>query len=202
MTYRKTWFDYVLWAVYAGICVMLLVYVGKHAYMFYVGTSLAKIGAFLPFPLLICLYLGIRQTSLAIRKKYHISVHNAAIAESLAVSVSFVFGLIIRLREGLFMASVYESAPAFEPGEYYEMALVRAGADSPALAHGLSNLFVWCLRAAFSFLGNSMMAAVLFQILLQMLILLYAYLVVRKAAGRFAACAVLFFAVVFRRIYP
>ena len=191
MTYRKTWFDYVLWAVYAGICVMLLAYVGNHMYACYVGAPLAKLGTFLPFPLLFCLYPGIRLSSLAIRKKYQISAHTAAMAESLAVSVSFVFGLLIRLREGLLMASIYESAPVFEPGEYYEMALVRAGAQSPALAHGLSDLFVRSLRVVFAFLGNSMMAAMLFQIFLQLLALLLAYLSVKTAAGRFAACTVL-----------
>ncbi len=191
MSYRKTWFDYVLWAVYAGICVMLLAYVGNHIYVFYVGTSLAKLGTFLPFPLLLCLYTGIRLSSQALRKKYRFSAHTAAMAESLVTSVCFVFGLILRLREGILMASVYEAAPAFEPGEYYEMAMVRAGAASPALAHGMSDLFVRCLRVAFSFLGNSMMAAMLFQIFLQILTLLFAYLAVRKAAGRFAACTVL-----------
>lgn len=50
-----------------------------------------------------------------------------------------------------------------------------------------------------------MMAAMLFQILLQLLILLFAYLAVRKAAGRFAACTVLlllaFSNVFIRKIY-
>ncbi len=205
MTYRKTWFDYVLWAVYAGVCVILLAYVGNRIYVSYVGAPLATLGTFLPFPLLLCIYVGIRLSSQAMRKKYHMSAHTAAITESLVVSVSFVFGLIIRLREGLLMAPIYESAPSFEPGEYYEMAVVRAGAESPALAHGLSDLFVRSLRGVFSFLGNSMMAAMLFQILLQLLILLFAYLTVRKAAGRFAACTVLlllaFSNVFIRKIY-
>ncbi len=135
MTYRKTWFDYVLWAVYAGICVMLLAYVGNHIYAFYVGAPMAKLGTFLPFPILLCLYPGIRLSSQAIRKKHHFSSHTAAMTESLVVSVSFVFGLLLRLKEGLLMASIYADAPVFEPGEYYEMAVVRAGADSPALTH-------------------------------------------------------------------
>ena len=190
MVYRKNWFDYVLWAAYAGICVMLLAYVGKHIYAFYVGASLTKLGTFLPFPILLCLYPGIRLSSQAIRKKVHFSAHTAAMAESLLISVSFVFGLILRLRAGFFMVG-HGAAQAPQPGEYYEMALVRAGAESPALAHGLSDLFVRALRVVFSFLGNGMMAAILFQIFLQMLTLLFAYLAVRKAAGRFAACTVL-----------
>lgn len=185
MTYRKTWFDYVLWAAYAGLCVALLAYVGKHIYVFYVGTSLAKLGTFLPFPLILCLYPGIRLSSQAVRKKHHLSAHTVAMAESLVVSVSFVFGLIIRLREAFFMMSVPQT------GEYYEMAVVRTGAPGPALAHGMSDLFVRALRIVFSFLGNGMMAAFLFQIFLQLLTLLFAYLAVKRAAGRFAACTVL-----------
>lgn len=185
MIYRKNWFDYVLWAVYAGICVMLLAYVGNHIYAFYVGAPLAKLGTFLPFPLILCLYPGIRLVSQAIRKRYHCSAHTAAMTESLVVSVSFVFGLILRLREGILMV------PAIEPGEYYEMAVVKAGMESPAFAHGMSDLFVRCLRVVFAFLGNSMMAAILFQIFLQLLAMLCAYVAVRKAASRFTACMVL-----------
>lgn len=185
MVYRKNWFDYVLWALYAGICVMLLAYVGNHIYAFYVGAPLAKFGTFLPFPLLLCLYPGIRLSSRAIRKKFRFSAHAVVMAESLVISVSFVFGLILRLREGIFMA------PALEPGEYYEMAVVRAGMESPALAHGMSDLFVRCLRVVLSFLGNSMMAAILFQIFLQLLTMLVACMAVRKAAGRFVSCTVL-----------
>ena len=49
MTYRKTWFDYVLWAVYAGFCVTMLAYTGNRMYAFYVGDALAGLGAFLLF---------------------------------------------------------------------------------------------------------------------------------------------------------
>lgn len=205
MVYRKTWFDYILWAVYAGVCVTLLAYVGYHIYTFYVGVPLAKLGAFLPFPILFCLYPGIRLSAMAIRKRYYFSVHAAAMAESVAVSVSFVFGLILRLRDGMLMTSVYEETSVFAPGKYYEMAVVRAGAESSGLAHGMSDLFVRCLRMAFAFLGNSMMAAILFQIVLQMTAMLFAYLAVRKAAGRFAACITLllfsFSDVFIRKIY-
>lgn len=191
MTYRKNWFDYVLWAVYAGVCVLLLAYAGNRIYTIYVGAPLAKLGAFLPFPVLLCLYPGIRLISQTIRKKCRFSAHAAAMMEALVVSVSFVFGLLARLREGLFYTAGYGAASAFEPGKYYELAVVRAGEGSAALAHGLSDLYVRCLRVVFSFLGNSMMAAILFQISLQLLAMLFAYLAVRKAAGRFTACAAL-----------
>lgn len=193
MTYRKTWFDYVLWAFYAGLCILLLAFVGNRLYAFYVGEPLAKLGTFLPFPVLLCLYLAIRQSSQAIRKRHRFSSHFSAIAEALAVSVSFVFGTILRLKECLVVASLYElemGAP-FEPGDYYELAMVRAGGQSFSFAHGMSDLFVKCLRVVLSFLGNSVSAAILFQVFLQVIAMLFAYLAVRKAADRFAACTVL-----------
>lgn len=193
MTYRKTWFDYVLWAVYAGLCIMLLAFVGNELYAFYVGEPLAVLGAFLPFPVLLCLYPAIRQAGWAIRKRYRLSSHFSAIAESLAVSVAFVFGMILRLKEGYVVASLYEleTGAPFEPSDYYELAMVRAGGGGFSFVHGISDLFVKCLRVVLSFLGNSVEAAILFQIFLQLLAMLFAYLVVRKAAGKFTACTVL-----------
>lgn len=191
MTYRKNWFDYVLWAVYAGLCVMLLACVGNSLYAFYIGESLAALGTFLPFPVLLCLYPAIRQSSQAIRRRYHFSGHFFAIAESLAVSVAFVFGTILRIRNGLVMASIHESGYTFQSGNYYELAKVRAGGAGFSFPHGIDDLFVNCLRVVLSFLGNSVSAACLFQVSLQVAAMVFAYLAVRKAAGRFAACTVL-----------
>lgn len=191
MTYRKTWFDYVLWAVYAGLCVMLLAFVGNDMYAFYVGEELAVLGAFLPFPLLLCLYPAIRQSSQALRKRHHLSDHFCAITESLVVSVSFVFGTILRIKNGLIMASIHESGYTFRAGDYYELAKVRTGGSVFSFPHGIDDLFVNCLRVFLSFLGNSVSAACLFQVFLQVAVMVFAYLAVRKAAGRFAACTVL-----------
>lgn len=193
MTYRKTWFDYVLWVVYAGLCIMLLAFVGNDLYAFHVGEPMAVMGAFLPFPVLLCLYPAVRQSGQAIRKRHLFSSHFSAITEALAVSVSFVFGMILRLKEGYIVASLYglETGAPFEPGDYYELAMVRAGDAGDVFVHGISGLFVKCLRVVLSFLGNSVEAAILFQIFLQLLAMLFAYLAVRKAAGKLTACAVL-----------
>lgn len=191
MTYRKTWFDYVLWAVYAGLCVMLLAYVGNRMYAFYVGAALTGLGTFLLFPVFILLYTGLRLLGQTMRKKYSFSVHFSTMTEALAVSVSFVFGTILRIREGLLMAFVYDQGSAIEAGSYYELALVRTGEERGPLIRGMSDLYVRCLRGVFSFLGNSVEAAVLFQVFLQTAAMVFAFLAVRKAAGRLSACIVL-----------
>ncbi len=191
MTYRKTWFDYVLWAVYAGFCVTMLAYTGNRMYAFYVGDALAGLGAFLLFPVLLCLYPGIRLSCQAMRKKHIFSAHFMIMAEALAISVSFVFGTILRIREALLMASVYNLESALSPGDYYELAVVRTSGWGFSFAHGMGDLFVHCLRFVLSFLGNSVAAAMLFQVFLQLAAMVFACLAVRKAAGRFASCMVL-----------
>ncbi len=191
MTYRKTWFDYVLWAVYAGFCVTMLAYTGNRMYAFYVGDALAGLGAFLLFPVLLCLYPGIRLSCQAMRKKHIFSAHFMIMAEALAISVSFVFGTILRIREALLMASVYNLESTLSPGDYYELAVVRTSGWGFSFAHGMGDLFVHCLRFVLSFLGNSVAAAMLFQVFLQLAAMVFACLAVRKAAGRFASCMVL-----------
>ena len=74
MTYRKTWFSYVLWVVYAGLCVMLLSYTGYHIYAGYVALPLARLGALIIFPVLVCVYLALRLSSQAIRKRRTLSL--------------------------------------------------------------------------------------------------------------------------------
>lgn len=108
MIYRKTWFDYVLWVIYAGICIILLGYVGYSMYSFYVGESLASLGVFVLVALLLCLYPGSRVLGRLIRKNYHFSNHFLSMTETLVISVSFVFGTILRLKEGIIWASIFE----------------------------------------------------------------------------------------------
>lgn len=190
MTYRKTWFSYVLWVAYAGLCVMLLSYTGYHIYAGYVALPLARLGALIIFPVLVCVYLAFRLSGQAIRKRHSISLHAKAMLEAAAVSVSFVFGLLYRLRALLYStidSAVMESVTS----DYYERALIRAGETIEPMAHGASQLYVSCLSAVFSFLGNGVTSAMLFQIILQMLAMLFAFRIVKKAAGRLPACVVL-----------
>lgn len=182
MIYRKTWFDYVLWAAYAGLCVMLLAFTGYHIYASYVGLSLAKLGALIVFPVLVCVYLALRLSCQAVCRKHRFSAHGAAMLEALVVSVSFVFGLIIRISTVLYMPQKAVT------GKFYGSALVRAGQTAEALTHGVSDLYVRCLSVTFSFLGNGPASAMLFQVFLQILAMALGFCVVKKAAGSQAAC--------------
>lgn len=181
MTYRTTWFGYVIWLAYAGLCVLLLAFAGWHV-AWAQSPSWAKAGAFLIFPVLIGLYLALRRGAQALRKKCSFSAHAKTLATAFVVSASFVFGLLLRIRLVLYRTAEVNA------GEYVARALVRAGEGIEPLPHGVSYLYVRCLSAVFSFLGNSVAAAMLFQALLQLLAMLFGYLALRVAAGRFAAC--------------
>ena len=181
MIYRKTWFDYVLWAVYAGLCVMLLAFTGYHIYVSYVGLPLARLGAFLVFPVLVLAYLGLRLSSRTLGRKHGVLSRRAAMLETSVVSASFIFGLIIRI------SKVLHTPPGVVAGPFYEQALIKVEQEAMPLTRGVSNLYVRCLSAVFSFLGNGAASAMLFQVFLQLLAMAFGFCVVKKAAGSLAA---------------
>ena len=94
MTYRKTWFSYVLWAVYAGLCIMLLTFMGFDLFAGYISSSMARIGGLLIFPIAVGAYWGIRIISQMIRKKYVMHMHTANMLEFFVVAISVVFGIM------------------------------------------------------------------------------------------------------------
>lgn len=189
MTYRKTWLSYLIWILYTSLCVMLLAFAGYSVYGVYVKAAPAKLGALLVFPLLVCAYLALRQSALIIRRKRSMSLHSKLMTEAFCVSVSFVFGFLTRLRV-LSSTTLFASGDA-PGGDFMEKALVRAGESIEPIAHGISYLYVLMLSSVFSFLGNSVSAAMLLQIVLQLASMLLGYRLMKAAAGRFAACLTL-----------
>lgn len=189
MIYRKTRLSYLIWILYTSLCVTLLAFAGYSVYGIYVKAAPAKLGALLVFPLLVCVYLALKQSALALRRRRSLSLHSKLMIEAFCVSVSFVFGFLVRLR-------IFRDVALFTPGDvlgggFMEKALVRARESVEPIAHGISYLYVLTLSAVFSFLGNSVSAAMLLQIVLQLVSMLLGYRLVKAAAGRFAACLTL-----------
>ncbi len=201
MTYRKTWFSYVVWAVYAGLCVMLLAFMGYYLYLESIAVPAAGIGVFLIFPVAVGVYWGIRETASYLRTKYTLSRHTAQMLEAFAVAFCMVFGLLRRIFAVLYTDAYYaltDTAPAAirdivqtPYASYYDMALVRTGGQLEPLAHGAGYLYVLCVSAVCSFLGNKLMSAVLLEAVIQIISMILGYLAVRKAAGKLPACIVL-----------
>lgn len=204
MTYRKTWFSYVLWAVYAGLCVMLLAFMGYYLYAEYISASMAKIGGFLIFPIAVGVYWAIRVTAHCAGKKYMMQKHTAQMLEAFVVALCIVFGTLYRISVVLYSGAYFELLSATTPfgvkdivetpyATYFDMALVRTGEQLAPLTHGAGHLYVLCISAVCSFLGNKIMSAVLFEAAIQIISLVLSYLVVRKAAGKLPACIVLIY---------
>lgn len=201
MTYRKTWFSYVLWAVYAGLCIMLLTFMGFDLFAGYISSSMARIGGLLIFPIAVGAYWGIRIISQMIRKKYVMHMHTANMLEFFVVAISVVFGILFRISSVLYSEMYFDSALAVPApicdivkvpyASYYDMALVRAGETLEPLSHGAGYLYVMCTSAVCFFLGNRIASAVLLQAVIQMISIVSAYVVVRKTVGKLAACVVL-----------
>lgn len=192
MTYRKTLFSYAIWFLYTGLCIILLAFAGYSVYSVYVKAAPAKLGVLLVFPLLVCIYLALRQGALAIRRRQSLSLHSRQMIEALCVSVAFVFGFLARLGMFRYAQALLTSGDTLT-GSYMEKAFVRAGESVEPIAHGVSYLYVLMLSGVFSFLGNSAGAAMLLQIVLQLLTMLLGYFIMKAAAGRFAACLTILF---------
>lgn len=190
MTYCKTWFSYVLWVLYAGVCVMMLAFTGYTLWERYIPVPLAQAGVFFIFPLLLGIYALLRVVSRKIRTKYTIQMHTLTMCEAFTVAFCFVFGTLYRIHAALFSTFDYFFLENMET-EYFEMAVVRAGEGIAPMSHGTGYLYVVCLSAIMSFLGNKLVSAMFFQAFLQILSLVLCYLVVRKTAGRLPACVVL-----------
>lgn len=194
MTYRKTWFSYVLWVLYAGLCVMMLASVCQW-FMLYIGEKfvpipLSVLGVFLIFPLLLGIYVLLRAVSRKIRTKYTIQAHTLTMLEAFVVAFCFVFGTLYRLRAAVFADFDLYFLDSLET-KYFEMAVVRAGEGIAPMVHGMGYLYVLCLSVVMSFLGNKIISAMFLHVILQVLSLIVCYLAVRKSAGRLPACVTL-----------
>lgn len=193
MTYRKTWFSYVLWVLYAGLCVMMLASLCQWflSYMgMFVPVSVSVVGVFLIFPLLLGTYALLRVVSRKIRTKYTIQAHTLAMLEAFVVAFCFMFGTLYRLRAALFSDFDFYFLDSMET-EYFELAMVRAGEGIAPMTHGMGYLYVVCLSAIMSFLGNKIISVMFLHVVLQVLSLVICFLAVRKSAGRLPACVTL-----------
>lgn len=194
MTYRKTWFSYILWIFYAGLCVMMLAFLCQwlvHMFTF-VQVPVSAVGIFLIFPLLLGIYVLLRVGSRKIRTQYTIQAHTLTMIEAFVVAFCFVFGTLYRLRAALFSDFGFYYLDRLET-EYFDMAVVRAGEEIAPMAHGMGYLYVVCLSVIMSFLGNKIISVMFLHVILQVLSLIVCYLAVRKSAGRLPACVTLIY---------
>lgn len=218
MTYRKTWFSYVLWALYTVLCVILLVvFVGGVWTSYLAGTPyaqgfpapvispLAGLSDDLQFliwlfmlPITVLLYFVLRGISQAVRRKHRWKEETLRIWECVTVLLILAGGVTLRVLYAQYVISMADHELFLEAQvsgmEYYNMAV--AAGRGPTTYYGLnriSYLYVLCLAVAVSFLGHKIASAVIMQMILQIVGMLLAYVVTRRSAGRLPACIVLLY---------
>ena len=207
MTYRKTWFSYVLWAIYTMLCTVFLVFAGNYVCVSYLtdtgivsGRIIQALG-FLTIPVTAAVYWIVRRISDRAGKKYLEKETVRRIVEVIAVWAVFVLGIFVRIvyvlddmqRNGSAGDFPADMAISVNGMEYFDMALIREGGSLEPLAYGGAYLYVLCLSFVLTFLGNKIVSAIIFQVILQIAGLVLVYAVTRKLAGVIPACTVLLY---------
>lgn len=216
MTYRKTWFSYVLWVIYSILCVILLVQAGNVWVSYLAGIPYAKgfpdavmaplagiPRAALPYlgllviPVTALLYWIVRVLAGIIRKKCIWKERVVRIVECLMVFITIAGGIFLRIdsaRASISMLGNEQFLLNYVSGtEYYDLAVVTAEGTVPFMAYGAAYLYVMCLSVVLSFLGNKIASAVILQVFLQIGGLGFAYAVTRKLAGNLPAYIILLY---------
>ncbi len=218
MTYRKTWFDCVVWILYAVLCIALLVYAGMIWAYYFAGVPYAEnfpdsvvsplagmsagmlsvIGV-LVVPGTIGLYWMIRKIAGQIRKKCIWKPSVITGFECMAALLIMAAGIVLRIDYAKYDIFMAQNGLLFSHGkiqgmQYYDMAVVTMEHSAPSFSIlGLGNLYVLCLSVVLSFLGNKFASAIVMQVFLQIIGMILAYVVTRKMAGRIPACAALLY---------
>lgn len=211
MTYRKTWFSYVLWVIYTMLCVIFLVFAGNYVCASYLSDSFWNTGLSLPVKDLTVQWFGlvmlpaaavaygiVRWIAGRIRKKYTGGETAKKIAECIVVWAFLTVGIFLRVMYALdaiqMQKAAENSAQNYVGGiEYFEKAVVTAGGFVEPLSYGGACFYVACLSFILSFLGNKAVSAIILQVFLQAAGLILAYVTTRKLAGRIPAGAVLLY---------
>lgn len=216
MTYRKTWFSYVLWILYTILCVILLAVLAGGVWTAYLaGIPYGKgfpVPAFTPLkgmsdgtrtllgllilPVTVLLYWAVRKISGAVRKKCSWKERTMLAWECIVVILILAGGVFLRVMYMQYTFSMAEHeqflAEQVSGMDYYHMAL-SPEAGTAVSPDRISSLYVLCLSVVLSFLGHKIASAIVLQMILQIAGMLLAYVVTRKIAGRLPACIVLLY---------
>ena len=192
MTYRRTWFSYVLWFLFTALCISLLAANGVVCIQYFTELTgiVSLIAGFMTVPLAICLYWMIRGISVGIRKKCvwkERAVRIITVVSFLLIMAGGVFIRIIRLNEYVWSGEPLNVISAESMGYFEQAKAAVEGLVSP-IDYGIEYLYVTLLSVILSFLGNKIVSAIFLQIVLQVIGMVYIYAVTRKLAGRIPAC--------------
>lgn len=198
MTYRKTLFSYIVWAVYTGVCIMLLAFMGYFANVRYFAPGnpaqgMSVLCALAGVPLVLAVYFGVRTAAEAIHKKYTMQPHTAAMWEWFLAALILAIGILYQIRGMLQLLGELAAGTEFDfcNSPFYENARITV-AQGERFADGAAAwLYESVLSFFLSFLGNKISSALILQLFLHILILILGYCAVRRLVGRIPACTML-----------
>ncbi len=188
MNFKKNWFSYCLWGLYAfSACLFFLRAMSSLLENMPVENVYVRIAIVcIPFLLLSVLSAGFRhfvncrgKTADTGEEKKKV---NKIAWEIFAVLLIWGLGLFLR---------IYFLKSGGEEAAYFETARVGNGAVTP-IAHGAQYIYVLLLRGIFFLVGNHFAAGILLQVFLQMAGAAVLYFAVRRLVGKTAAFAMLF----------
>ena len=190
-------FSYIVWAVYTGVCIMLLAFMGYFANVRYFAPGnpaqgMSVLCALAGVPLVLAVYFGVR-TAEAIRKKYTMQPHTAAMWEWFLAALILAIGILYQIRGMLQLLGELAAGTEFDfcNSPFYENARITA-AQGERFADGAAAwLYESVLSFFLSFLGNKISSALILQFFLHILILILGYCAVRRLVGRIPACTML-----------
>ena len=196
MVYKRTWFSYVLWFLYTVWCFILIVEVGYVWDQHINGTGIISPQIIYVLSVIpaAALYWLIRGISIRIRKKRAWKERATRISTCAAFVLIMAFAVIIRiicLNYYVSYMEIYGSGGVnieqMNLG-YYDMAVLAEQGSASPMDYGIAYLYVMLLSVVLSLLGNKIVSAIFLQICLQIVGMLFAYIVARKMTGRLPAC--------------
>ncbi len=173
MTWKKTWFSYLLWGLSSVLICVAFVYAGTICLkqfdlpLYWIAVLVA---AFLLCYLILKLCKK-KMSSIQLSKSYLITF------ESLVFVGLLAGGLLARLYAIVDISSL----------DLYKIVSISEGAENFETTHGAFGVFVILFRTLFYYIGNSWFGAVILQISLQLFSFVLFYFVVRRVAGAIAS---------------
>lgn len=183
MTWKKTWFSYLLWVLYT-VCVCVFVgYVSSLVCsQFGITGNVGQLGV---IALVFCIGVLVFSINRLLIHKFPKRTVNEStwlIIECLVTVALIAVGVLLRM----------SNMPAQVEGNvYYEWAKVVGNNNVEPLVHGALYYYVLLLNILFSMVGNKIIAGIVLQAGLQMIAAIILYLAIRKIAGALPAVVVM-----------
>lgn len=184
LSFKKNVVSYGIWALYLMVVGIILSFMGmvvssQNPQIPYMVLGLLA----LSFGLLFLVYFLAKKIIDSVHVK-KMSKGHAALIEVFLVAASLAAGIVLR---------VVMIGGAGEEAAYYEVAKVTENQMQLQLVQGSIYYYLFLLNGLFRLVGNKWMAGIVFQIVLQLVGILFAYFAVRCLSGKGPALISLLF---------